>query len=214
MNARAIRRRLLRAKTTTMWGSRAYLTVYLPPSVLPEPPPPPFVPPGKGWRVGVFGWVRGPKEFTEYVEGVCCYSGPEFRVERGIPEACVSASTSGDLDWYQHLYVRHRRMGDDGRFADVPVPDAWHLAWAAEYRYRDRYLIGRYTGSPVLDAFHDASEWAEATHPGVLPNGRVCLRYAVKWRYPSCVRHFCADVKRAIDVATRHGVRVHIQRCA
>lgn len=212
MNARAIRRRLMRCRVRSMWGSRAFLTVYLPASVLPEPPPPPFVPPGKGWRVGAFGWVRGPEMFTEYMEGACAYSGPEFQAEYGIPDACVTASTSGDLDWYQHLYVRYRRMGDDGRFADVPVPDAWHLAWAAEYRYRDRYLIGRYTGSPVLDAFHEAAEWTEAVYPGVLPDGRVVLRYAVKWRYPSYVRHFCADVKRAFDVAARHGVRVHIQR--
>lgn len=234
MNARAIKKRLMRGRVRSFWGRRAFITVRLPLSVIPVELPPephprddPEVADPELWESDMFGgWRRDldasgrPVDILDYdgdvtieswsFASVSCGEDPRERLEIADRHVCES---HGIFRWVEGKHVRGHRLAGGPyeitrrrRLSDDLV-DA-HIAWADAQR---RYLEGVLgeTGSDVLDAFHAAATWARTTYPEVC-DGFLYIAYSVKWFYADQKYRFCADLSRAIRLARANGVDVRV----
>lgn len=219
MNARALRKHLMRDRRETLFGDRAFLTVRIPLGVLPEPPPPlPQKPEGEGWKENSFGfgwnrtWEEEGRRYWEHHDFLKPFSGRDPREENPhLPDDLVERD--GDtFQWWEGTI----RTGVALPGEDLPRRDAWVLTKIDPDRVRvwKRYELWREglhepSGSPLLDLFQRAGDRARGYYPN-LREDALYLTYGVKWRHRGGMLRFCSELSRALRRAREDGVRVKL----
>jgi hypothetical protein len=197
VKARAIRKRLIRGRTVSFWGRRAYFTVRVPMSAYPEPmPPAPSVP---GFKDDGFGLVSDDETRRIFITEVFGASEPDASVE----SAHLVEPDGFGFRWWEAVEVE--MVGDDVRRRDLGE----ELARAGRDRKRwiERWVRGHShsTGHALPDALIEATWPAKTVYEREVP-GALLLTYSVKWFYPNRKRDFCSSMARAFRVAKAAGV--------
>ena len=216
MNARAIKKKLMRSRSRVLWGQRAYLTVRLPLSVLPSQPPSlPFIP--EGWKRG---YLQGCWEAPDGAESIHInhWTGavPTWQEGDAPQERPYFVEYDAEDDTHHH-WTGHRcvRAGQDEK--GRPVYDFFPLdvALIAQQKARvewERTLWERPVGNgPVIDAMNKVGNCAKSTRWNV-EDDCVTVEFGVKWFYPYWKFGFCRALSKALKLARRLGVKAEIVR--
>lgn len=211
MNARAIKKRLMRSRS----GYRAYLTVRLPLSLAGNPPPDirELLPDGFNDDFFEGTWVRN--EGMDHrmdeqisIQQVCSGSDPRTRddlVDRQNP-VLISQPAPGVWKWWYGYWSKPTSVVEQGQivYTHDPIPDEWVERYAAEYEWKRRLFLEPI--HPVFDVFQDAANWGKTFDHSVVGN-RILIHYTVKkhsWR------DFCKAIRKAMSVARKAGVDARV----
>lgn len=213
MNARAIRQRLMRNRSSTFFGSRAFLTVRFPLSVLPSKPD--WTPPGKSTGLAGY-WTRtgadGVEETVVISEVHTGKVNPRESKRITWPIYYPEQSWMGNWVFWEAQVIRQVLPKPEVSHMDPALAEPMVTAYRAHQRWHARYLTGNSaesTGIQALDALDAASSGAKATY-GVIHGAYAYKTYSVKWFYPERARRFSNDLARALDVCKKEGFTVRV----
>lgn len=216
MNGKTAKKLLMRGRTKSFWGRRAYLTVRLPLSLVPTPCPEPVTFAGLSAE-GDGTWMN--EDTTEIVHAYKASIGTDPRKLARMAHEPVYFATKeydGD-DGYEHWTfwtgTHYRTIGTlaDGRgiHEKTPIDEATVARHKAYVEWHDRL---HHTGlNPVLDAFVEAGDSAKATYFEV-EGDNLLVTYGVKYFYPNRKRRFAAKLARAFRTAKALGIQVRALR--
>ena len=199
MNARSVRKRLMRGRCRSFWGDRAYLRVRLPASLVPTAPPA-LEFPGLTPSVWSGTWLSADESECVVISQWHCGADPR-NAERPAWEPVYFAEQGDGGGW--SFWTGHRHCGEDRG----PLSEAIVAQYRASMAWRDS--LTQYGHHEALDAFLDAGYWAKSTRASV-GGDALLLDFGVNWRYPKRRRGFCADVARAMKVAKKLGVAARV----
>lgn len=220
MKAKAVKKILMRHRSRVLWGSRAFITVRFPLSLIPEPlPPRANEEHNLGISMGLEGyWKRQEEENTVLTVIAQISSGRDPSDRKSETPVYHLRETDYGYEWWE-IEERVFKGGLDvepyrvNLIAVRPGPEAVMNAYRARKLWREKYLQGHEgeTGIPVLDGFLGAANWAKTTYQHVdEKNGQVFITYSVKWFYPNRKLRFSSDLARAMRAAKAAGVPARI----
>lgn len=240
MNARTIRKNLMRNRRTSFWGRRAFVTVRLPLTLFP-PLPPPFPTPldqnptAQGWKEGYGCWYRripaaqltaeeraawNVGEAETIVERwrfgvVMCSTDPRKWAENigRIADRHVLRSGLHSYDWWEGVHSLSIVGPDDVEQGEQ------HRSLAPELI--DQYMARRLWEDKWVSGMEGATDqpvvdaFLSAANYAKTTYHRIAgeyvyLTYSVKWFYPRYKLRFATDLHHAFDVARQHGVSVRL----
>jgi len=234
MNARTVKKLLMKGRHDIMWGRRAMVTARLPMSVLPEPMPP-AVPKEVGEPdafAGYYKRMEGEHRIFTNISEVSAGRDPRKRKDADaihyLTEEHGEYDTTdddgnpvkekwSDYTWWEIVELVQERTGPDEHDWKTIEKRQGPVEYLDIYRkykmWCEKYLRGMHgqTGSDVLDAFLAAGDWAKTTYPWT-DKDYIYITYSVKWRYPRRKFGFSADIARAVRYAKRKNVPVRILR--
>lgn len=199
MNARSVRKRLMRGRRRAFWGDRAYLRVRLPASLVPTAPPAVEFP-GMTPSVWAGTWLSADESECVVIGQWHCGVDPRD-MARPAWEPVYFAEQGDGGGW--SYWTGHRERGEERE----PLPEATVAQHRAFMAWQDS--LTQYGHHESLDAFLDAGYWAKSTRASV-DGGALLLEFGVNWRYPKRRRAFCADFARAMKVAKMLGVAARV----
>jgi len=198
VNARWIYRRLYRNRVNAIWGHRALLTVRLPLTIFPTPPPP----------RPVSQVLEDGKLVVKDVFPVCCGGDPRLDKDREREPLFVREKGS-NFEWYEGFEFTHEGEDETTEILSQREMSEDEIRPFVEFsRWSDTFLY-EYGHNEVYDAFLAARELA-ATHYYDFTSDSYIMTYSVKTHYRSRMRWFCAELARALKVAKAHGVPVKV----
>lgn len=204
MNARAIRKRLMRGRRGSFWGERAYLSVRLPRDVAGQSPPT-FIPEGfvsDGWE----GSWKSPDGLTTVHIGKASSNIPPEEIGDERRLFIQPSESDGWYDFWSGYISREVGRDENDRpvFEQSEVPEGW----VARYKVWREWLdaLHGYGVSPLMDAFVEAGQSAKSMEVGVSEDALTIL-YGVKWFYADRKLRFCADLSKAVRMAHSMGIR-------
>lgn len=210
MNARAVKKYLMRGRQNGFWGRRAYLTVRLPHSVLTGVLP--SVPTLEGFRADpnwTGSWVS--EDGSEAIRISRGSTG--VRPDPSDPEFFAPNETVATIEedrwgsWQIWSGSRSRRVTlkngeEDWEDSTEKVPVEFILAYRKYAEFIES--LHEYGVNPVMDAFNEAGNSAKSTHWEVDDKG-VGVTYGVKWFYAARKYRFCTDLAKALRLAHKEG---------
>jgi hypothetical protein len=227
MNARTVKKLLLRGRNTSFWGRRAYLHLRVPKAVLtvPRPPMPSFGKQGsfegywtedrgegvtRHFRISHISSNRDPLKDDDIDHTPRCptleYEG---KTSKGEPYQSWS--------WWEALWsdVREPAPGSDEKpevLAQGEIDDERFTAYVTHYQWVKKYVVGSEgeTGNEILDRVHGAARWAKTTYHQFDANGDLIVIYSVKYFYPYRVLRFSSDLASTVNYAAKHGVTLRV----
>lgn len=225
LNGRAIKKRMMKGRSRYLFGRRAFLSVYVPFSVYPEPPPRVTIP---GENVSASEWSRreNGKEYVIHLHSV--FSGGDPREDNTDPEwrrPLAVRDDGGGFSWWEVFEVVYdvdesepSGIAEDSCVFNV-IPDEKALeyieqvsnleAWIEKYIYGIRYD----PCNKALLGLIQAANAAKATYPSVCHNeNTVVLEFAVKWFYPEEKFRVCSSLRRASRFAKLGGSKIRFPR--
>lgn len=218
MNARAIKKRLMRGRANVFWGKRAYLSVRMPRSVvdgiIPTEPCPEGFTPDPEWE-GTWVTPDGLESIRVCKSGTGVKPDPEDEELFGPHEtvASVEETPHGTWDIWSGSRTRKVMLPDGSDYewepSDSKVSADFILAYKAYSEWKER-LYGEDL-SPLVTAFNEAGYSAKSTHWKIEPDGLV-VRYGVKWFYAYRKFRFCTDLSKAVTAARLAGKKVKLLR--
>lgn len=204
MNGRTIHKILMKSRTQSLWGRRAYIRVRLPLSAVPVSAPSRDYCADWGVEDGVGYWSKTVDGVQE-VRDIAKWSGRKDLVPADARVVTVYPAYS---TWLEGTVWRGGEIVGE----IDPVAVLAHRDWMA---WHDNYLLGMGTVNrgPVLEAFIRAARYAK-THYVVIDGDGSYITYSVKWGKHLNVntRRFSADLRRALNVAKAHNVPVKVTR--
>lgn len=240
MNARVVRKLLMRGRVKTVFGARALFIVRIPRSAIAEPVPPFKPPPGKEVLQGE--WHHENEDGTSTYTTIRKLRSskkptPERRAQGDfVPTLhrveCLESEVDDEGDLYERWSwcegVELARGPTDATTGKAPVLSRKNVpteivdAYAARRHWIEKYAWGPLgdhaslpsTGIAWLDALHDAGRCAKRFQPLVYTNsGAMDFSFFIQWRkYPEAKLSFCARMSRALKLAKRAGVHVRVLR--
>ncbi|MBI4021444.1 MAG: hypothetical protein HY369_04310 [Candidatus Aenigmarchaeota archaeon] len=209
MNARTIRKRLMRHRRNVFWGRRAYLTISVPLSLYPESLPP-FVPPGlPDFLEG--HWRNEDDSKKWYIGQISCGTKPEE--DRANVVGLHLSHWGNSWEWYEGQELT---MDGEKVAARKPLPEEMILAYARRMQWIDKWLHGSHgfaegeLSTPIALLLL-CSNWARSTHASV-DGQRVLISWGVKWFYANRKLRFCRDVARFLAAARRMKLDARVWR--
>lgn len=227
MNARTVKKLLLRGRNTSFWGRRAYLYLRVPKAVLTVPRPPMPSLGKQGSFEGYWEEDRG-EGVTRHFRISRISSGRDPRKDDEIdhvPRLPVMEyeSTTSDgrtyqsWSWWEATWFDARDAGPDSEtklevLDRGEIDDERFAAYVEHYQWVRKYVIGSEgaTGNEILDRVHGAATWAKTTYHQFDTNGDLIVIYSVKYFYPYRVRRFSADLANTVNYAKKHGVTLRV----
>lgn len=240
MNGKTAKKLLMRGRDSVFWGRRAFLTVRLPLSLVPEPVPPRVPVDRVGESTGMGGyWKRSDENGHTVLTAISHPSSggdPQRFIDRGeikVPVyhvnhesyeydetdddgKVIGKETSHHYDWWEiHEYVfdnydTPEQKQIEDRAGSADLVDMYR----ARKQWIEKYTQGRGgegTGIPVLDGFLVAAYWAKTTYESVdEARGWFYITYSVKWFYSHRKRGFARDLSRAMKRAKKAGVLARV----
>lgn len=218
MNARAIRKKLMRSRRRVLWGQRAYMRLRLPMSVLSSPPPPqPDIP--AGWKEGLWEghWQSPDEKECIHISRSSCGVNPEEWDTDDMDEDASPTRKPLFIEQDEYgtwkFWTGHRSVlvGEDEKGEPIHEYHAIPLEMVAAYKayaeWKDKLY---YPGNgQVLDAFNEAGNSAKSVHWWV-EGGVVTVEFGVKWFYADRKLRFCRDLSKAMKLAHGLGIRTRI----
>lgn len=229
MNARTVRKILVRGRRGSFFGERARLTVRLPWSIFPVPPPPPmpanYVCNGLSISYTRLNDKGEPEHTLDFWES--CTVGP-VRDKPNVYFEWADPWMAGDevIDQFRHWTIEKSRVDDPK--VEVPVTAEDVAALEAHLALKDwkdavqgvpgsRNLVlsgvdGHFdTRRGLCRPFYRAREHAKTMAIDIdYANRCVYLTYGVKYfQYPAR-GGFCSELAAAMRKAKKHGVPVRI----
>lgn len=235
MNARAVKKRVLRMRRVSFWGRRAYVSLRIPMSVYPEPCPVFIVPLdwkpeeslGACWRIPT---LEAASDQRAYVSISKITSGTDPRKNPDKEEAfrfleCRETWTdrAGKVHEHWEWWEGVIRVGRE--YVDAEGNKQWELlkqinlpddvvaayrresCWHAKYIQRMKSFEGDDRG--FFARMWETQSWARATY-GYVEGNHVVVTWAVKWFYSETLARFCASLGRLLKVAKREGIPVKL----
>lgn len=216
MNAKTIKKLLMRSRVKNLWGRRAYLTVRVPTKALvstPRPSPVEF--PGFKPSTLLEGHWEGPEESVIYISHLFSGTNPALRSKDGEPvyfpvlehrseyldEDTGEFKVSESWSWWTGMKVQ----GD--------TREALTEAQVASYKaFREWFdALHTYDQNPLRDAFLGAGEQAKSMSFATDASGETLfLTYGVKWFYPARKLVFSSALAKAMKQAKSMGVPVRV----
>ena len=213
MNARAVKKHLMRGRVRNFWGRRTYMRISLPLSIIPTPPPPPADIP-EGFKEGGWSgfWQNADESESIHINRSSCGFDPTELTQRAPYEQILFAEFT-DNHWVFWSGHRTRKNGEDENgeptFEFTPLDEALVAQHKAYSDWHDKlYFMGQH---PVMDAFNMAHNAAKSMYWTVVGQ-RLIAEYGVKWFYPDRKLHFCSAISHAMRVAKKHGIKARILR--
>lgn len=229
MNARTIRKLLMRVRTGTFFGRRALLTVRFPKSVLPVARPA-FTPPGKS--TGMEGYWESEEGDSKVLYNISLLHSSKSphrkrkpsKLRHGLvptihfPKCDVREPfEDGSIDerwtWWEGLKVT---TSPDGTRVFENIPDDVVQDYVAFRTWHSQYLNRSWnegpvpdTGLPWLDALHAVAGYAKRFESISYTND-IAFAYFLRLREPRGRLRFCAALSRAIKLAKKQGVEVYV----
>lgn len=207
MNARSIRKKLLRGREHNFWGRRAYITARVEPAAFPEPFP--GLP--KGLEPGYFtdGYLIPGEDTSVGFFGV--YSGSPPTSEE--PVYRLTEERTGAWTWRE---ITVSKLDEEGLPTGERLPtEPRHEAWLEEHIAAQSWIWRHVHEPPDHPRFHKLSEatwWAKTSAFNTCPDtGDYCITFGVKWFYPHTSRRFCAALSRWVKALKREGYRVKVR---
>lgn len=208
-----------------MWGRRAFFTVRVPLSAIPEPLP--------AFDDTVFGESAGFEGHYTKVENGKRYSTHLGEVSGGRPENSDRGaffiekdpySSDDDRPWYRwwegqtvvfdaaayDAWVNDRTLPRPQPIEKYDLDEAIVGAYRARRQWFNRYVheFG-YPENHPLRRLGDAAGWAKTTYGSV--HGRyLYLTYSVKYFYRNRAENFSNEIARAVKTAKRAGIPVRV----
>lgn len=205
-NGRTIRRRLMRTCVTSPYMSRAYLSLRIPFSVFPSPPPP-FAPPGIRECDDMF---VDREKGRRYIFSQAYGKRPDLDDTARLVEPV--GETPGDYTWFSGdvlVYSPGHDLDEASPTGREPVDDALLAAWRDRRQWLSRYLTYCDFPGPVATAMAWVRNYAIDSYREIEGDSAV-VTYAVKWFRPERTLRFCASVRRLIKAAGRAGCRIEL----
>jgi hypothetical protein len=226
MNARTVRKILMKSRSRYLFGSRAFVTVKVPLNVFPELPPevPDF---GKPYSFQGMWEQRdnGVYTFTS-IRSLSSTKNPMelVRDEHSSTPRCVELDPYSKFwRWFEGTKIVYRcdtsleyPLSDPKKelLQRVELPEE-HIA---DHKNRQNWFDNYCQGSsekawedPLVGGFLWAGNEAKATYAWIKGDD-VFLQYAVKWFYPKRKLRFSAKLARAVSRAKRSGHDVRVYR--
>lgn len=223
-NGRTLHKVLMKGRQRVIWGSRAFLTVRLPATVLPIPRPSIDYCREWGEELGDGLWEKDLGDGTKEIRRIVRWTGgtlPESDSDE--PTATVHFLVEEKSEWSDYTTfswwegTRHVvRDAPDDRYEkiedkelsveDIAAHRALHQWHAACFGY------GAKNGT-VLDAFLFAAGFAKTHYTAFSPDDRyLYLTFSVKWYQHRGARRFCAELKRAFRYAAEKNIDAKLCR--
>lgn len=210
MNIRALKKRLMRTRTST----RAYMTISLPTEVVGTPPPAimDVLPEGfvsAGWAGH---WENPATDESIRIQEMCTGSvDPRTRTDWKEWERplCVEQAPQGYWTCWLGYWCKPLPPDEKGAiiYRQEPIPDEWVERHVTESKWHHSLLCRNV--HPVFDEFVRAYNCAKNINVDVF-GARVLVSYVVKWR--SFKLDFCKAIRHAMKVAKKQGVDVRVFR--
>lgn len=205
MNARTLRKHLMKTRERNFWGDRAYLTVRLPVSLVGAPRPSPLNFPGlvqeyDGW------WTNESGSKHIRISQVFSSKNPETNEDLDCEPHFIEKVRSDWVYWTGEVVTQLE--GDD-----TPVIESLPQALIAQHKALVDWMGKARSGAsnPILESFCEAGDYARSTNWQVDEAGDfLYVTYGVKWRYPQQKLRFCADLSRALKLAKASGVSAKV----
>lgn len=228
MNGRTVRKLLMRNRENRGWGSRAYLTIRVPMSLVPTPCPPPSRFPGLS-PMGFSGhWAN--QDESKYVSIHQCTLGNDPRLDEDPedplqrPMYFISLDSTREYEgkpgeppqivenWSYWTGCRNHQIGvhDCGRPSytseDLTEEEVGHEKAFQEWFH----ILQEPDIHPVLDALRLASEFAKSTNWARTDDGQLVVTFGVKWFYPDRKLRFASAISRAFRIARQMGLKLKV----
>jgi hypothetical protein len=207
MNIKTVDKVLRAGKSDDFFGPRSYVTVSIPLSRLPEPPPscPSF---GRtGGLSGHFIRRQGDHRIMTVFSEVFCDTKPEGEPKDGDGWGFVEDDGDGGFSWWEGIerwWKAAKREADDTFIKDVPLPLATIGAYRAFEQWKDRYSGHKPIGIDNFDAFVEAGQYARAIYPDVR-RSKLMLTFGVKHFYPETRAAFVRCLTDALTLSEKTG---------
>lgn len=215
MNARTVKKFVLRRRCHSLFGRRAFVEAKVPMSIYPEPCPA-FVPPGKPWLDGVWTQRQGDKIALTAIEHVSSGSDPSINADH-TPHF-VEHDRFG-WSWWE-CSVKYFQTSPGVEDDLLPDPDTCigeeegPVELIAVYRAREKWLskyvhgeVDRRSFPELVRRLIDVGSWARATY-GNVSKDSVIVQWSVKWFYPDTLRGFSNSLSRTMRAFKRAGVPI------
>ena len=213
MNARAIKKRLMRGRIGTFFGARAWLRVRMSADIVGTIPPPAESVMPAGFIPGSFGGIWHNEETDESIH-INNWGGPHpDKGNRHAHEKPLFIEPSESVDGYWDFWAGHRSIpnGNDEKGEPIyrfeSIPDEWVAAYRTEKLWKDS--MHEYGKHPVLDAFIRAGNHAKATDFDLFGK-RLDVTYRVKWFSFRGKFAFCRALSKALKMAKAAGIKAHV----
>ena len=208
MNGKTAKKCLMRGRTTSWWGRRAYLTVRVPVSLVPTPMPAPVR--FEGFRAGPFPGLWESLAGSETITISRVMVGHDPNVGAILP--------------WQPVYFANRAPTVRAAYEVWSYWTGTRIEDAREYTALDEATVGRHKAHqewldrlqleglhPVLDALVFAGSEAKSVHFEVKGHD-IFVTFGVKWFYPDTKLRFAANLGKAFRVAKRIGIPIRAIR--
>lgn len=217
MNARAVKKRLLKNAQRVLWGRRAYIGVRFPLNgVLPERPlgvctPPGFVP--SEWS-GM--WVKDNGDGTEDVLSVSqlsCGGGQPVPPEdkEGVTRYHIEPNRWGSgWQWWTVSWIRYNAATEE-RTEQKMTPEFESMVARQAYEF-NKWVEQLRFGEDNTDAFYHLMlpEWSAKTYYLYHDDNYYYLIWSVKYFYAYWLRKFSALFRTSIMRLKKLGVEVKV----
>lgn len=214
MNARTVRKLLLKGLVTNFWGRRAYFTVRVPLEVLPKLPQDPYKIYGDSGPIGG-SYVRYEGKGADRRVVITIIQ----QVSGGGPpkDALFVTPGFGDgwFNWYRAVefglrpdeydtFIREDRGDWPEKLFEVKLSEADiepHVAWHRWFR--------ELKFPPALERLANAVRYVKTTYPAVVGE-YYYITYSLKPYYKDDVRAFCRTMSNAFHDARKKGIVLRV----
>lgn len=221
MNAKTVKKLLMRRRVQALWGRRSYMALLVPYSLFRNPLPPKVDRPPEWKDSGGFeGWfydTEDPDKATRHLEIAEVSSGttPDPN-EPGVLYDTVEVEKRNwvvdpdddgiSVRWWESREYAWVEEGEEKGWGGRQTLDA---PWVRSYIARRKWVSDAYddVGHPLLEQLRQVHNYSSAMDLFLYSDG-VIVRFGVKWYHQSEKMGFCREFARALRIAKKAGVAV------